>query len=150
MLLEITELMSFFPEFYLPLYFTINKSIFVEFKIPKAYTVYLIKEYSKIEEERAVHDYMKQSIENKLFSENKFLVFYELSLNLFESNIVYSPYILNKLGITDFDEGMLYLGMFIKKIFIIMKYIEVYSDIQMFLLTSFSTISISKSNLIII
>lgn len=142
--IEIKELMSFFPEFYLPLYFTINKAIFNEFKIPKSYTTYLIKEYTRVEEERAVHDYMKKSIENTLLSENKFLIFYELSLHLVESNILYSSNILNKLGISDFDEGMLFLGMFIKKVFIIMKYIDVYNDIQMFLSTSFSSIPISK------
>ena len=136
--------MSFFPEFYLPLYFTINKAIFNEFKIPKSYTTYLIKEYTRVEEERAVHEYMKKSIENTLLSENKFLIFYELSLHLVESNILYSSNILNKLGISDFDEGMLFLGMFIKKVFIIMKYIDVYNDIQMFLSTSFSSIPISK------
>mmetsp|Transcript_9727 Transcript_9727/g.10930 ORF Transcript_9727/g.10930 Transcript_9727/m.10930 type:complete len:93 (+) Transcript_9727:369-647(+) len=39
---------------------------------------------------------------------------------------------------------MLYLGMFIKKVFMIMKYIDAYDDIQTFLQTSFSMISISE------
>ena len=141
---DVKEFLSFFPDFYLPLYFTINKMLFKDFKLPQGYVDSLIKDYKTKEEQTALHNFWKDSIEDEILSSYKFLFFAELSRHIVETNVFYCPYILTKLGIPDFDEGMIYLAMFVKKIFMILKYIDVYENIQAFTESSFSMVSIGR------
>jgi len=136
--------MSFFPEFYLPVYFTINKQLFENFKLPNVYSSYLIKSYKANEEQKAIHDFFRQTVEEEILSGDKFLLYTELANHVVEGNILHCSFILKKLGITEFDEGMIYLAMFVKKVFMILKYIDIYTDIDKFIDTSFSMVTLSK------
>lgn len=95
-----------------------------------------------------MHDVLQTSLEKHLSGE-KFLFYSEIVRHLAETNIIQLEFTLEKLLVLDIDQGLLYFGMFVKKILFSVKYIDVYPTADGFIGSSFKLVPICKSHLMI-
>ncbi|CAI2387425.1 unnamed protein product [Moneuplotes crassus] len=130
---SLQELLTLMPKFYLPLYFCLNKSMFEGKKVPLLFYNTFITPYQNQQEEKALHACLKAYINGSILSRNEFLFFTEIINHLSDANIEQIQYTLEKLVILGFDEGLLYLGLLMKKILQSLKSVDQHETGQEFI-----------------
>lgn len=133
---------AFFPEFFLPLYFSLNLTIFGSDKIPRAFSENILKPYNSEQENYAINNFLKEQLLGNVLDDVSFQFFAEVTKNISETNIFYfitclndsdsyfSAQILsnakchNDQSVPDFDESLCYLALFTKKVSDIIQHIR--------------------------
>jgi hypothetical protein len=77
-------------------------------------------------------------------SPTSLLFFLELCPHLSEGSLLYCSSMLATLGVTGVGDELVVMGLVVKKVFVVMKYIGIYETIDEFLETAFAIIPLSE------